>query len=59
MNYNINKKRQLSQFVQHQRNERFAFNFKQHKAALEFKARQIKERQQFINELEQEGGEQC
>jgi len=57
MNYPITKKQRMSEFIQRQREERFAFNFKQHKAALAFKAQQIKERQQFIAILE--GGDQC
>ena len=57
MNYPITKKQRMSEFIQRQREERFAFNFKQHKAALAFKAKQIKVRQQFIAILE--GGDQC
>ena len=57
MNYQVSKRRKMSEFVQRQREERFAFSYQQHKASLAFRAKQIKERQTFIERLE--GGDQC
>ena len=57
MSYQISKQRKMSEFVQRQREERFAFSYQQHKASLAFRAKQIKERQTFIERLE--GGDVC
>jgi len=57
MTYKISKRRKMSEFVQRQREERFWFNYEQHKAALAFRAKQIMERQTFIERLE--GGDVC
>ena len=57
MSYQISKRRKMSEFVQRQREERFAFSYQQHKASLAFRAKQIKERQTFIERLE--GGDVC
>jgi hypothetical protein len=52
------QKERLSVFINKQREDRYQFHWQQHQAMLAFKAKQIKARQQFINDLT-EGGDQC
>jgi hypothetical protein len=47
----------MSAFIRKQREERYAFGWKQHEAMIEFKRQQLKERQNFIAQLQ--GGSQC
>ena len=47
----------MTKFIQKQREERYAFDWKQHLDLLAFKESQMKERQQFIAQLQ--GGDQC
>jgi hypothetical protein len=47
----------MSAFIRKQREERYAFGWKQHEAMIEFKRQQLKERSDFIAKLK--GGSQC
>jgi len=47
----------MTKFIQKQREERYAFGWKQHLDLLAFKESQMKERQLFIAQLQ--GGDQC
>ena len=47
----------MTKFIHKQREERYAFGWKQHMDLLAFKESQMKERQQFIAQLQ--GGDQC
>ena len=54
---NQQAKNKMSAFIRKQREERYAFGWKQHLDLLAFKESQMKERQQFIAQLQ--GGDQC
>ena len=47
----------MTKFINKQRDERYAFSWKQSLDLLAFKEAQMKERQQFIAKLQ--GGDQC